>query len=150
MDAVVFILIWGCATGCLLAVFGRRQWRDPSASFRTYVLVSWALVALGILQVVVAPIRYHELSEAALWFGAAGYAVALTGVFNVLNLRRRLQDLDLKRVSGGANIIVTILFVAIATHRGAESLHDPVSGILVALGVTATTLCLRRKPVIEA
>ena len=145
MDAVVFILMWVCATGCLLAVFGRRQWGDRSASFRTYVLVSRALVALGILQVVVAPIRYHELSEAALWFGAAGYAVALTGVFNVLNLRRRLQDLDLKRVSGGANIIV-----AIATHRGAEPLHDPVSGILVALGVTATTLCLRRKPVIEA
>jgi hypothetical protein len=43
---------------------------------------------------------------------------------------------------------MTAIFVAVATHRGAEPPHDPVSKVLVAVGAVATGLSIGfRRPV---
>jgi len=145
MFEMIFVAVWFGSAACLLAVLSRREWSQLAAVLRVYLLVSWALVTLGVLQVLVTPFRYAELTEAALWFAAAGFAIALTGGVNLLNLRARLGELTLKRVCLAANVAVTILFVAIATHRGAETLHDPVSAVMLAVGVTAIALSGRRQ-----
>jgi len=145
MVEMIFIVVWFGSAACLLAVLSRREWGQLAPMFRVYLLVSWALITLGVLQVLVTPVRYTELTEAALWFAAAGFAIALTGGVNLLNLRAGLGELTLKGVCLAANVVVTILFGAIATHRGAEILHDPVSAIMLAIGVTAIALCGRRQ-----
>ena len=141
----IFLAVWLGSAACLLAALSRREWSQLPAEFRVYLLVSWALVTLGALQLLVTPLRYGGLTETALWFAAAGYAVALTGAVNLLNLRAGLRQLTLKRICLAANVVLTLYFMAIATHRGAEALHDPVSAVMVAVGVAAIALCSMRQ-----
>jgi len=146
MDALVFLAVWFGMTFLLVGLWGRRAWHGSAGLFRLYLVTGWALVAVGILQVLVTPLRFRELSESALWFCASGFLVAFTGAFNLLNLDNKVGQSSLRRVCTLANGVVTVFFVAIATHRGAEPLHDPVSGMMIVASVVATTLGLLREP----
>ena len=146
MDALVFLTVWFGVTFLLVGLWGRRVWRGSAGLLRLYLVTAWALVAVGALQALVTPIRFRELSESALWFCASGFLVAFTGAFNLLNLNSRVEQPSLRRVCALANGVVLVFFVAIATHRGAEPLHDPVSGMMIVASVLATTLGLLREP----
>ncbi len=148
MFDLIFTVAWFGATVGLIALFDKRHWRPASVGNRTYQAASWALVAIGMLQTIFTPLRYQQFSEEALWFGAAGLGVTLGGVVNVLNLATARADTALRRVCLGANIGVSAVFVAVATHRGAEFLHDPISALMVAAAVAATVLCTRQRPVV--
>src|SRR5262245_9032917 len=147
MFEMIFLVVWLGSAVFLSLIASKREWHRRAAMLRLYLLVSWALVTLGAIQVLATPIRFRNLPEEAVWFAAAGFAVALTGSLNLLNLRARLEELVLKRVCLTANLVITILFVAIATHRGAEPVHDPISAVMLAVGIAATTLC--RRPVFQ-
>jgi len=140
MDSVIVLLLWFVATCFLVAAFSRRLWHKLSALLRIYLVLCWALVSIGVIQAMVTPIRFKPIDEAGLWFATAGLAVALTGAMNLLNLGRHLEDTGVRRVCLAANLAITIVFVAVATHRGAEPPHDPVSITLMTVAVFATLL----------
>ena len=140
MDGVIFLALWFGATTFLVAAFGRRLWDRLSVLARMYLVLGWALVSVGVIQAMVTPIRFKPVDEAGLWFATAGMAIALTGAVNLLNLGRYLQDIGLRRVCLVANLATTIVFVAVATHRGGEPPHDPVSVALMTVAVLATLL----------
>ncbi len=140
MDGVIVLVLWFAATSFLVAAFGRRLWRKVSSLLRIYLVQCWALVSIGVIQTMVTPIRFKPIDEAGLWFATAGMAIALTGAVNLLNLGRHLQDTGVRRVCLVANLAITIVFVAVATHRGAEPPHDPVSVVLMTVAVLATLL----------
>ncbi len=140
MDSAIFLVLWFAATAFLVTAFGRRLWYKLSPLPRIYLVVCWALVSVGVIQSMVAPIRFRPLDEAGLWFATAGMAIALTGAVNLLNLGRYLEDTGVRRVCLVANLAMTIVFVAVATHRGAEPPHDPVSVALMTVALLATLL----------
>ncbi len=140
MDGMIFLALWFAATSFLVAVFGRRLWYKLSPLPRMYLVLCWALVSTGVIQAMVTPIRFKPIDEAGLWFATAGMGIALTGAVNLLNLGRSMEDTGVRRVCLVANLAMTIVFVAVATHRGAEPPHDPVSVALITTAVLATLL----------
>ncbi len=140
MSALIFLAIWFVATSCLVGAFGKRLWNTLSSPLRLYLVVGWSLVSIGAIQMMFSPFRFRSFDEAALWFATAGIAVILTGALNILNLGRQRADAGLRRVCVAANIAITVVFVAVATHRGAEPPHEPVSVALMGVGVVATVL----------
>ena len=140
MDAMIFLALWFAATSFLVAAFGRRLWHKLSPLARVYLVLCWALVSTGVIQAMVTPIRFKPIDEAGLWFATAGMGIALAGAVNLLNLGRSLEDIGVRRVCLVANLAMTIVFVAVATHSGAEPPHDPVSVALITAAVLATLL----------
>ena len=140
MDATALLMIWFAATLGLVAVFGRRLWRGITGWPRLYLVLCWALVSIGLIQVSATTLRFDRFDESALWFATAGLAIALTGALNLLNMGRHLEDRGVRGVCLAANLATTAVFVAVATHRGAEPPHDPVSVVLLTVAVLATLL----------
>jgi len=140
MDGVIVLVLWSAATFLLVTAFGKRLWDKVSPLLRIYLVLCWALVSIGAIQTMVTPIRFKPINEAGLWFATAGMAIALTGAVNLLNLGRHLEDTGVRRVCLAANLAITIVFVAVATHRGAERPHDPVSIALMTVAALATLL----------
>ncbi len=140
MSALILLAGWFSATALLVGIFNRRLWHSLSASLRLYLGLGWALVSIGVIQAMFTPLRFTSFDESALWFATSGSAVVLTGALNLLNVRGQRQDAGLRRVCMAANAWVTLVFVAVATHRGQEPLHDPVSAVLVAVAGAATVL----------
>ena len=138
MDALVMLSVWAAATALLLALFGRRRWVSLAPRLRVDLALGWALVALGLLQVSFTPLRFATFDESALWFSTSGGAIVLTGALNLLTLTPRAGDPSIRRLCLAANLWMTAVFVAIATHRGAEPPHDPVSVVMIAVAVAAT------------
>jgi hypothetical protein len=151
MDALILLTVWSAVTACLVAAFGRQLWRELSPFPKIYLVLSWAIVSIGVIQTMFTALRFEQFDEAALWFATAGMAIALTGAMNLLNLGRHLEDAGVRRVCLVANLAMTVVFVAVATHRGAEPPHDPVSVMLMTVAGLATLLGsgsagLRRRP----
>ena len=140
MSALVFLTLWFAATSCFTAAFGRQLWPKLSLLLRTYLVLCWALVSVGVIQTIFTVLKFKQFDEAALWFATAGMAITLTGALNLLNLGRYLKDAGVRRVCLVANVAITAVFVAVATHRGAEPPHDPVSVVLMSVAVLATLL----------
>ena len=111
-----------------------------SPRLRIYLVVGWALTTIGVIQILFTGLRFEQFDEGALWFATAGMAISLTGALNLLNLGRYLKDPGVKRVCLIANLATTAVFVAVATHRGAEPPHDPVSLALMTVAMIATVL----------
>ena len=140
MSAFFLLVVWFTATTLLLWAFGRGLWHALPTLLRLYLVAGWALVSIGAIQTMFSALRFDSFDEAALWFATAGIAVSLTGALNLLNVARRREDVPIRQVSVAANVLITAVFVAMATHRGGALPHDPVSISLVAVGVTATVL----------
>jgi len=140
MDALVMLAIWSGATILLVALFGRRAWGAAAPAPRLYLALGWALVSLGGLQMLVTPLRYESFDESALWFATSGGAIGLTGALNLLNLARRRHEPATRHLCIAADLFITLVFLAVATHRGQEPPHDPVSALMIAVAVAATAL----------
>ena len=140
MSALMVLIVWAAATSCLITAFGGRLWRTVSSTLRIYLVLGWALVSIGMIQTMFTPLRFKQFDEAALWFATAGLAIILTGAINLLNLGRRLKDAGVRHVCLAANLAMTAVFVAVATHRGAEPPHDPVSVALMSVAALAALL----------
>ena len=140
MSALILLTAWFVATSSFVAAFGRRLWPRLSLLLQIYLVLCWAIVSVGVIQMIFTPLRFKQFDEAALWFATAGMAITLTGTLNLLNLGRHLKDTGLRRVYLVANLAITAVFVAVATHRGAEPPHDPVSVVLITVAVLATLL----------
>jgi hypothetical protein len=146
MSAIILLFaLWLGASVFLLWAFSRRLWLTSALPSRLYLVAGWSLVSIGIIQAAYSAFKFSSFDETALWFATAGMGISLTGALNLLNLGRRCQDIGLRRVCFAANVCVTVMFVAVATHRGAEPPHDPVSVSFIAVG-TAATLLSRRVP----
>lgn len=142
MSALIPLAVWFALTAFLTRFVDRRLWRSLPSSLRLYLVLGWSLVSIGIAQSLLTPLKFESFDEGALWFATSGSAVALTGALNLLNLRGGLGEAGVRRVSTMANVWITLVFVAVATHRGAEPPHDPVSMVLIAVGVAATGLSI--------
>jgi len=140
MSALFLLVVWLLVTVLLLRALGRELWPVLPALLRLYLVAGCALVSIGALQTMFSTLRFDSFDEAALWFATAGLAVSLTGALNLLNVARRREDVPIRRVCVAANILITAVFVALATHRGGALPHDPVSISLVAVAVTTTVL----------
>lgn len=140
MSALLPLAVWLGLTALLTGIVDRRLWGSLPASLRLYLVLGWSLVAIGITQLLLTPLKFPSFDETALWFATSGSAVALTGALNLLNLRGGLGEAGVRRVCTAANLWITLVFVAVATHRGAEPPHDPVSVVLIAVGAAATGL----------
>ena len=134
---LIFLFIWIVLALALARLLTGRLWRTLPLSLRLYLFAGWSLVSFGALQVVISPFKFRPFDETALWFATAGMAVILAGALNLLNLGRHLEDAWLRRTCLAANVAVTLVFVAVATHRGAEPPHDPVSIGLLVVGLFA-------------
>ena len=140
MSAFILLTVWVAVTAGVVALLGRRLWARLSPRLRVYLVVAWALTMIGVIQIMFTGVRFEQFDEGALWFATAGLAISLTGAMNLLNLGRYLKDAGVRRVCLGANLATTAVFVAVATHRGAEPPHDPVSVALMTVAVFATFL----------
>jgi hypothetical protein len=140
MSAIILLTAWAAVTAAVVAFLDRRLWAGLAPRLRVYLVVAWALTTIGIIQILFTGARFEQFDEGALWFATAGLAISLTGAMNLLNLGRHLKDDGVRRVCLVANLATTAVFVAVATHRGAEPPHDPVSVALMTVAVVATLL----------
>jgi hypothetical protein len=140
MSAFILLTVWGAVTAGVVALLGRRVWVRLSPRLRIYFVAAWALTTVGVIQILFTGARFEHFDEGALWFATAGLAISLTGAMNLLNVGRYLRDAGVRRVCLGANLATTVVFVAVATHRGTEPPHDPVSVVLMTVAVVATLL----------
>ena len=144
MGGVTFLAAWSLCTVVLLRVLLARLWRSGDIAARAYLIAGASLVSIGALQMAATPLVFSRFEEQTLWFITAAFAVVLVGVLNLLNLRYRRVAPGLRPVCVAANLAMAAVFVAVATHRGAEPPHDPVSVVLMALALGAAYFSARR------
>jgi len=109
-----------------------------------YAIVSWGIVALGVIHML-ATLRSHALSSAAIWFFSGGITLVLTGTHNLLNRSYGHVAPGLRKVCIGTNIGITMFGVlsGIVTHSG-------IAGFILVLGLMggATVLSLTRRSLV--
>jgi hypothetical protein len=107
-----------------------------------YAILSWGIVALGVLHMIATFRVSHTLNSAALWFFSGGMVLVLTGILNLLNRAYGRIAPALRRVCIGTNIFMTIFGVlsGVVTHAG-------IAGFTLVLGLLggATALSLSRR-----
>lgn len=72
-----------------------------------YALVSWGIVALGVIHMLATLHFFKTLTSAALWFFSGGIAMALTWALNLLHRAYGEIAPGLRRVCIGTNIVMT-------------------------------------------
>jgi hypothetical protein len=110
-----------------------------------YAILSWGIVALGVLHMLATFRLFHALNGAALWFFSGGIALVLTGTLNLLHRVYGRIAPGLRRVCIGTNILMTIFGVL----SGVVS-HASMAGFTLVLGLIggATVLSLSRRALI--
>ncbi len=110
-----------------------------------YAVASWGIVALGAVHML-ATLRFHALSSAALWFFSGGITLVMTGTLNLLHRSYGHIAPGLRKVCIGSNIVITIFSVlsGVVTHAG-------IVGFMLVLGLMggATTLSLTRRSLLR-
>lgn len=87
---------------------------------RLYVLLGWAIVALGALHMV-ATLRLSSSTPALrVWFFGSGMAMALVGALNLLHRAYGRSAAGLRIVCWGANIFLTLFALAAGALPGAS------------------------------
>jgi hypothetical protein len=96
------------------------------------------LIALGIVHIALTPKAVPDLSDEVVWFAAAGVALVLLGLLNVVANRATGLDRVGRTLRHAANVGST-LFAAIA----AVAVHEPQAylGLSALVVLTATALC---------
>ena len=106
-----------------------------------YAILSWGIVALGVVHMLATFRLFHTLNGAALWFFSGGIALALTRAINLLRRVYGHIAPGLRRVCIGTNVMMTIFAVlsGVVTHAN-------ISQLTLVLGLLggATALSLRR------
>jgi len=111
-----------------------------------YAILSWGIVALGVLHMLATFRLFHTLNGAALWFFSGGIVLVLTGALNLLHRVYGRIAPGLRRVCIGTNIFMTIFGVlsGVVSHAG-------IAGFMLVLGLIggATVLSLSRRALIQ-
>ena len=111
-----------------------------------YAILSWGIVALGVLHMLATFKIFHTLNGAALWFFSGGIALGLTGTLNLLHRVYGRIAPGLRRVCIGTNILMTIfgVFSGVVTHAS-------ITGFTLVLGLIggATVLSMNRRALIQ-
>ncbi len=110
-----------------------------------YAIVSWGIVALGGVHML-ATLRFHALSSAAIWFFSGGITLALTGTLILLHRSYGRMAPGLRKVCIGTNIVITIFSVlsGVVTDAG-------IGGFVLVLGLMggATVLSLSQRSLLR-
>jgi len=72
-----------------------------------YAILSWGMVALGVLHMLATFRLFHTVNTAALWFFSGGIALVLTGMLNLLHRMYGRIAPGVRRVCIGTNIFMT-------------------------------------------
>jgi hypothetical protein len=111
-----------------------------------YSILSWGIVALGVVHMLATFRIFHAPGSAALWFFSGGITLTLTGAINLLHRTYGHVAPALRRVCIGTNIFMTLFGVlsGIITHSG-------IAGFILVLGLLggATVLSLNRSALIQ-
>ena len=116
--------------------------REPS---RTYGLIAWALVVVGLAHVALTFVAYPRITVEALWFAGTGVCVIVAGALNLcVNAGiegRAARSLGL--VCASTNVVLAALAAAFAVLTGAR---EPQGLILLLLFASATVYAVGRLP----
>jgi hypothetical protein len=104
---------------------------------RLYALLSWILVALGLLHVGSSVRFYQAISLPALWFVSGGLLILLGAILNLLNRSYGRQARGLRV----ATVFTNIVMAGVATAGGVLSRASAVQLLLV-LGTYAAITAL--------
>ena len=110
----------------------------------TYLLIGWAIIALGVLHISATPRFFHALTSSALWFASGGLALVLTGTLNLLNRTYGQEARGLRKACVAANIVMAVfsLVSGLVGHASAAMLV-----VVVGLMSGASALSLTRAAV---
>jgi hypothetical protein len=108
---------------------------------KTYLALSWGIVALGLLHMAATTQLFTALTQSALWFFSGGLTMVLTGALNLLNRSYGGAAPGLHWVCVAVNAVITVfaLTAGLAGHASAVEL-------LVVVGVLALATVLSALP----
>jgi hypothetical protein len=111
-------------------------------SVRLHRASSFALIALGFVQMALTPARYGGLTAGAIWFAGTGLAMMLLGALNVVVRRGAIRD----PVAFSACRLANAAFVALGVFA-VSAIPEPqtIVTLVLALVQAATTLMLPRE-----
>lgn len=79
---------------------------------KTYKIVSYTLILLGVLHSSLTPIFYKTFNADALWFFGTGLTFIFMGLYNLASIKVKI--LSISRISVILNFIGTVFTIAIA------------------------------------
>ena len=104
-------------------------------------VVSWMIVALGLLHVLVTFCNYDTFSVDALWFAGTGVAIILAGFINFILLRATRLDRAVWIIGLATNMIFTMMFALASTALPQPQVFV---GTALFVGATLCSFALRR------
>ena len=72
-----------------------------------YLVLSLAIIALGMVHIAATPHFFPHLTPGALWFASGGWAIILTGALNLLRRAYGEMALGVRLVCVIANVVMT-------------------------------------------
>ncbi len=113
-----------------------------------YALFSAAILAIGVLHMATT-FRLSSSPAFKVWFFAAGIALALVGILNLLNRRYGLAAFGLRAVCIGANLLMVCFAAVAGTVTGASvaelvAMLTVLTSALVLSVVTSASIDSRR------
>ena len=85
---------------------------------RIHVIVTYLIIALGVVHLLFTARNFSRLTLGALWFASAGFAIIFAGFMNVVHTRGAGRDRVVHALCLTTNITVTVLFgVALSVLR---------------------------------
>ena len=93
-----------------------------------YAVLSWLLLAFGLMHIAATPSRFDALTSGALWFVSGGVLMLLVASLNLLNRSYGALAPGIRRVAWAANVVNVVLAI--------------VSGIVGRSGITGWIIVL--------
>ena len=111
-----------------------------------YLVLSLAIIGLGMVHIAAAPHFFPHLTAAALWFASGGLAIALTGGFNLLNRAYGETAIGLRVVCLIANVVMTCFALLVGyVSRASAAQFVVVIGLTAGAGVLSLLPSARRR-----
>jgi hypothetical protein len=104
-----------------------------------YLVLSVAIIALGVVHIAATPHFFPHLTAGAVWFASGGLALVLTGALNLLNRAYGELAFGLRLVCVTTNIIMTC-FSLLAGYASRASAAQFVLVIGVMVGASLLSL----------
>ena len=103
-----------------------------------HVAVGWAIVAIGVLHVLVTFVGYETLSLSALWFATSGLAVVLIGALHLLAATTARGVKAVRAVAAAASVAGIMLAAAFSILTGWSEPQGPaLLGLFAVAGACA-------------
>lgn len=106
-----------------------------------------AVILLGLLQCLSTPYFYRRFEEPAAWFFAGGMLLMLVGALTLLRIRYGAAAPGVRRVSIGANLILSAFWAVLYWALFYKFIRHPSSfaGLFVILASTAVSVFHARR-----